>query len=166
MKKHNYLSEIAIHNAENVKKEMHEKGEYISLTRGSSMRPLFREHRDVVVIAPLSRQPRKYDVLLYTRINKDDLVLHRVLKVREKDYIIRGDNTYSFEYIPKDDVIGILKEFYRNGKYVNCETNCGYRFYAVFITKINCLVKMWYSLLKPFLSKIKHGVLGTLHKTN
>lgn len=166
MEKYNNLSETAIFNAEKARKELQEKGEYHSLTRGISMRPMLRHHMDVVVIVPITAPYKKYDVLLYTTKGKEDLVLHRVLKVRENDFVIRGDNTYSYEYIPKDNVIGILKEFYRNGKYINCETNKGYRIYSVVITKINFLLKIWKFKLRPVLGKIKRFIFRLLKINN
>ena len=162
MQKYSNISETAILNAENVKKEMQEKGEYISLTRGVSMRPMLRNHKDVVVIVPITEPYKKYDVLLYARADKDDLVLHRVLKIRENDFVIRGDNTFSYEYIPKENVVGILKAFYRNGKYINCETNKGYKFYSVIITKINFLAWLWNANISPFLGRTRRFVFKIL----
>ena len=43
-------------------------------------------------------------------------VLHRVIQVREKDYLIRGDNTYRLEVVPDSAVIGVLTGFKRKGK--------------------------------------------------
>lgn len=166
MEKYNNLSETAIFNAENVKKELQEKGEYHSLTRGVSMRPMLRQHKDVVVIVPITSDYKKNDVLLYATKGKNDLVLHRVLKIRENDFVIRGDNTYAYEYIPKENVVGILKEFYRNGKYINCETNKGYRIYSMVITKINFLVKIWYVDMHPILGKVKRFIFRVLKINN
>jgi len=155
------IPEGAVRNAEAAKKEMQEKGQYMSQTRGLSMHPMLRHHKDVVVIVPVTRPLKKYDIPLYMTTYKDDLVLHRILKVRENDYVIRGDNTYFYEYIPKENVIGVLKEFYRDGKYINCETNKAFRLYSVFITKINFPRKMWVGKIRPFLGKIKRSILGT-----
>ena len=35
-------------------------------------------------------------------------------------YIIRGDNCYVDEFVPEDDVFGVLTEFYRKNKHVVC----------------------------------------------
>lgn len=155
------IPEAALRNAEMVKKELQEKGQYMSLTRGPSMRPMLRQHKDVVVIVPVTRPLKKYDIPLYMTTYKDDLVLHRILKVRENDYVIRGDNTYFYEYIPKENVVGVLKEFYRDGKHINCETNKGFRIYSVLNTKLYFPRKIWKGKIRPFLGKIKRSILGT-----
>lgn len=40
-------------------------GTYASLTSGPSMKPLFKTHRDVVMLSVPNREPQKYDVVLY-----------------------------------------------------------------------------------------------------
>lgn len=44
-----------------------ENGEFASLTVGISMRPMLREHRDVVIIGRVSGRLKKNDVPLYRR---------------------------------------------------------------------------------------------------
>lgn len=127
-----------------------------SLTEGTSMRPMLRQHKDVVIIEQIKRPIVKHDVLLYSVKHKDKLVLHRVLKVKEDHYIIRGDNTYRLEYIPKENVIGVLKEFYRDGKYFDCATNKKYKTYVFFMRLFYPFRYFWKMLLRPFLVKIKH----------
>lgn len=102
-------------------------GKLIYKTKGTSMRPMLRENRDLVVIAVPDRPVKKYDVVLYKRNNA--YVLHRVLRVNESEYLIRGDNTYSMEKVPRAAVLGILTEFKRNGKTYSVN-NTGYRYYA------------------------------------
>ena len=79
------------------------------------MEPLFRTGRDMVVIKRAEGEMKKYDVVLY-RGAGGEYILHRIIKVRDDLYIIRGDNTYSKEYVPKDAVIGVLTSFNRKGK--------------------------------------------------
>lgn len=158
------MTETGIENAENALMEMSQKGQYVSLTRGVSMNPMLRHHRDMIIVCPVTKPLKKYDIPLYMRENSDDLVLHRILKVRENDYIIRGDNTYSLEYVPKDYVIGVLKEFYRDGKYINCETNLKYRIYSVLVVFFHPLIKLWKFKIRPFLSKIKQKLKRILNK--
>ena len=83
---------------------------------GDSMFPLIREGKDILVIVPQNGRLKKYDIPLYRR---DDgrYVLHRVLKVRNDDYVICGDNRYSRECgICDRHVIGVLSLIIRNGK--------------------------------------------------
>ncbi len=98
-----------------IEAELEAHGIYASNTRGSSMEPLFRNHRDMVIISKPERAIKKYDVVLYPK-GEEDYILHRVIAVREDCYIIRGDNTFVKERVPKCVVIGILTEFNRKGR--------------------------------------------------
>ena len=93
-------------------------GKLVYKTKGISMLPMLRQNRDLVIIEKPHGRLKKYDVALYKRGSK--YVLHRVIKVREKDYIIRGDNTYQPEYgISDRNIIGVLTAVVRNGKEVS-----------------------------------------------
>ena len=103
-------------------------GSYGAVTNGISMLPLFKTHRDMIVVEPLNREIKKYDVVLY-RGSGGEYILHRVIKVREDSYVIRGDNTFFKEYVPKDRVIAILVSFNRKGKHHTTE-ELGYKLYS------------------------------------
>lgn len=158
MDKPSGMTEISLENTELVTKSLEEKGEFFSYTKGVSMQPLFRQGKDIVIIKKPDRELRVGDVPLYKRANYDFLVLHRILKVRENDYIIRGDNTYKLEYVPKDYVIGVLKGFYRGGKYHDCETDKGYKAY-VFFNRLDYPFRyLWKIIIRPILGKIKRAI--------
>ncbi len=89
-------------------------GKLVYKTHGSSMRPLLRQDRDLVVIEPPAKPPEKYDVVLYRR--GGSTVLHRVIKRSGDDYLIRGDNTYALETVPSDNIFGVLTGFVRGKK--------------------------------------------------
>jgi len=129
------------------------------LTRGISMRPMLREHKDIVIIERLNRKLKKYDVPLYRRPNCDRFVLHRIVKITDNGYVIRGDNLLYNEYDVKDgDIIGVLKAFYRNGKYYNCSTSKSYKVYIVLNQLWSFLRRCWRLKIIPVLSKIKHFI--------
>ncbi len=131
------------------------------MTSGTSMRPMLRQHKDVVVIERVNRKLKKNDVPLYRRDGAEKLVLHRIVKIKDGRYIIRGDNNYYTEYdITDDNIVGVLKEFYRDGKYYNCATSKVYKLYSFWILHSYPLRYFWRIRLKPFLSKIKHFVLN------
>ncbi len=113
-----------------IEDELADSGVYASTTSGVSMEPLFRTRRDVVIIAKPTKELKKYDVALY-RLPSGKYILHRVIKVLEDEYLIRGDNTYAIEHIPKDMVIGVLVEFNRKGKRQKC-TDKSYMAYSRF----------------------------------
>ena len=92
-------------------------GVYPSVTVGRSMRPLFKTHRERVILEKCAERPRKYDVVLY-RIG-EKYILHRIIGIDEekKVFIIRGDNTFRKEYIPFSKIIARLTSFKRKGKH-------------------------------------------------
>ena len=78
------------------------------------MKPMLYVNRDLVIISVPQGRLQPYDVALYRRGSA--YVLHRVIQVREKYYLIRGDNTYRLEVVPDSAVIGVLTGFKRKGK--------------------------------------------------
>ena len=96
-------------------------GVYPSVTSGKSMRPLFKTHRDMVILEKCAELPGKYDVVLYRY--GDKYILHRIIGVdNEKSlFIIRGDNTFRKEYVPFSKVIAKLTSFKRKGKHGSVE---------------------------------------------
>ncbi len=105
-------------------------GVIASVTCGASMRPLFKTHRDMVVLKKASGVLKKYDVALY-KVNSR-YILHRIIKVLPQKgyYIIRGDNTYRKEIVPIASVIAYLDSFNRNGKHHSTK-DFSYRTYSV-----------------------------------
>ncbi len=105
-----------------------ERGFYVSETKGTSMCPLFHTHDSTVFILPLEGEAKKYDAVLYHG-RGDSYILHRVIGQRNGKYVIRGDNTYVTEYVPKERVVGILSEFVRRGKHHTTDER-SYRVYV------------------------------------
>ena len=103
-------------------------GKLVYKTKGRSMKPMLRENRDLVIIRKPSGRLRRHDVALYRR--GQSYVLHRVIRVRDQDYAIRGDNTYSLETgITDVDVLGVLTAFVRDG-HEYAVTDFSYRLYV------------------------------------
>lgn len=128
------------------------------LTSGVSMRPMLRQHRDIVVIERVNREFKKGDVVAYPGAN-NSYTLHRIVRIKNGNLIIRGDNNYFTEKnVKREDIVGILKEFYRDGKYINCKTNKKYRIYTNYILSTYPFRYLWQRKLKPFLAKIKNKI--------
>lgn len=90
-------------------------GKLIYKSRGSSMLPLIREGRDLLIIEKPRGRLKKYDIPLYRSGGR--YVLHRVIKVTPEGYVIRGDNCYTSEHGVTDaDVVGVLTALVRGGK--------------------------------------------------
>ncbi len=86
---------------------------------GTSMMPLLKQGRDVFTLSKkTSERCKKNDVALYKR-SDHVYVLHRIVEVREKDYVFLGDNCVSREYgIRDEDIVGVMTSFIRKGRRV------------------------------------------------
>ena len=110
--------------------QLEKHGMYMSVPRGKSMWPMLRSKKDIVEIHRLEHLANRYDLVLYVNGGGDQQgVLHRVLHVREKDYVIAGDNCWRKEYIPHGRVVGIAVRFFRNGRWHEV-TDRGYQLYT------------------------------------
>ena len=138
-----------------VESSLANEGYYVSLTSGVSMRPLFKTHRDVVVISPVTRELCKYEVALYT-YGDGRYILHRVIGVRDDVYLIRGDNTYKTERVPKGCVLGVMTAFNRNGR----QYDLGEPSYKLYSRFWNFIYPIRYILwiVRRVLSKIKRAL--------
>ena len=96
---------------------------------GVSMLPLLRQGRDLFTLEKKGDARCKVgDVVLYRADGK--YVLHRVVEVRENDYVILGDNCVRREFgISDEDIIGVMTGFVRGGK-EHSVSDAGYRLYS------------------------------------
>ncbi len=118
------------------------EGFYISTSSGCSMLPFLRDRKDTIII---KRKPiyNKYDVVLYKR--NDKYILHRIVKVLDNSYIVRGDNCYYNEYDINDHkIIGYLDECFRGNKKINLNGPIYYLYVRLWI----CSYPLRYLLYK------------------
>ena len=137
--------------------ELNRTGKFTYTCSGVSMLPLLHQHKDLFTIEKKQGRCNKYDVVLYKRPPKS-FVLHRVVEVREKDYVILGDNCLNKEYgITEEDILGVMTSFVRNGKEYSANHK-GYQMYA----------KVWYFLypLRKTWKKCKYQCRKFLKKDN
>ena len=122
-------SVLASCEAGSIEQVLEKDGVYPSITSGRSMRPLFKTHRDMIVVKRCDERPKKYDVVLY-RVG-EKYILHRIIGINEgkKLFIIRGDNTYKKEYVPFSKVIARLTSFTRKGKHGSVDDR-SYKIYS------------------------------------
>ena len=138
-----------------VESELSKSGIYASVTRGVSMRPLFKTNRDMVILKKPDAELKKYDVVLY-KLDSGRFVLHRIIKVLPNKYIIRGDNTFNLEHVPKDRILAVLSEFNRSGRR-GSTSDIGYRVYSriwTFIYPIRFLVHKSLNLARKVYRRI------------
>ena len=127
--------------------EIERTGKLVYTNVGDSMMPLIKQGRDLLIIEKPDGRLKRYDIPLYKR-DSGQYVLHRVLKVRENDYVICGDNRYCKEYgITDRHIIGVLTSVVRDGKELDFGS-FGYRLY----------VFLWCGLfpVRAFILRIKH----------
>lgn len=94
-----------------IEQELERQGRVLIQTVGVSMEPLLHNRKSTVIIERVPEKLRKYDVVLYKR-SGGEYVLHRVIKVRQEDYLICGDNGVERESVSRDRIIGIMTGFY------------------------------------------------------
>lgn len=92
------------------------------IVRGFSMRPFLEDGRDKVVLSP-PREPKIGDVVL-AEISEKRYALHRVIKVENGIYTMRGDGNppRMTEQFTQDKIIGLADGFIRKGKFVSTDS--------------------------------------------
>ena len=146
-------------NKTNIPQYRAEHGELTYRIVGVSMNPLLRQDRDLITVLRSDLAPKdtngrfhNHEVVLYKRHSDGAYVLHRIVEVREKDYVILGDNCVKREYgISDEDILGVMTSFVRDGKTVPV-TDPLYKAY----------VELWCAL-EPFRGPAKLAHTGARH---
>ena len=110
---------------------LNEHGYIVYTNVGYSMMPLLRQRRDIIEIRAKKPGQRfeKYDAVLYKR--GEQYILHRIIQVRERDYVICGDHNIQKEYgITDEHILGVMTRVIRNGKNIDCQKSMCYRLYV------------------------------------
>lgn len=96
--------------------------------RGTSMLPMLRQGKDTVVLSPLPKRLKKFDLPLYRR-EDGQFVIHRITKVGET-YTCMGDNQFYRERgLEHARMIAVVTAFTRDGKEYSVK-DPGYRLYC------------------------------------
>lgn len=96
--------------------------------RGISMLPMLRQGIDCVVLSPLPKKLKKYDLPLYKR-DDGKYILHRIVKVGAS-YTCVGDNQFELEPgVRHDQMIAVVTGFTR-GEKEHSVTEPGYQLYC------------------------------------
>jgi len=111
---------------------------------GFSMYPLVTSRRDSVLLTK-AQKIKKGDVPLIKR-EDGSFVLHRVVGIKDGCYALRGDYEQKREYpIKPEQVIAVAKGFYRNEKYIDCNS---------FLYKLYSFLWMRSVAIRPAMLKI------------
>lgn len=131
------------------------------LTKGASMYPLLRTHKDIVVIKKATHPLKVGEAPLYKVKGAENLVLHRIIGISSDGrYIIRGDNTYKKEFVKSENIVGVMTAVYRGGRYIDCEKSKKYKIY-VKINKISYPVRwLWKTKIRAVLGAVKRKITG------
>lgn len=130
--------------------EIKKYGKIIYPNVGDSMLPIMKEHQDLAIIEDITKKLKKYDVVLYKRVS-GQYVLHRIMKIKNNNYAMCGDNRYRLEYpVYSNQIIGILTGIVHNDKLLTTRDKiykiyvffwCRLFYLRVFILKINHILK-------------------------
>ena len=112
---------------------LEKNGELTYTNVGTSMMPLLKQSRDLFTVKRKGKKRcRAGDVVLYRR-PPNKYILHRVIEVRPKDYVILGDNCVRKEYgITDGDILGVMSGYVRKGK-SHTVNDRSYRLYSAYI---------------------------------
>ena len=131
-------------------KQLDERGFVVSKVRGVSMWPLLNQKNTTVYIEKSSSY-KKHDCILFMRANKD-MILHRILKVREDYYLVCGDNQAFLEKVYPAQIKGKMLEYYKNGKTKHLK-GFSYRIYLVGMI-ITRPLRICREILKKIIKKV------------
>lgn len=96
-----------------IEENLMKNGFHLSTVVGTSMMPFLRQGKDLVKVVPLTGKLSKYDIALFKRPT-GEYVLHRVVKVKKRYYVICGDNRFLREKIPPEWIIGVAESAFIN----------------------------------------------------
>lgn len=111
---------------------------------GVSMKPMLKEGRDTVILAPITTDPVTGDIVLYRRDN-GKFVLHRIIRVTPEGYLISGDNQYELEEVSRGQLLAVVGGFTRKGR-SHTLREPGYRLYRWAWVKLFWLRKPYIKL--------------------
>ena len=139
-----------------IRDSLDRNGFIMSEVKGVSMLPTLRQCRDKVIIEVPKNDLQKGDMVLYVRFD-GAYVLHRIIEVRADEYLIRGDNTYIIEYVPKKNIVGIVTHIIRNDTMIDTN-NPAYSNYLFILDKLYPLRKKLWQLRKIISFTIHHDL--------
>lgn len=84
-------------------------GQFVLFPRGTSMNPTIYEGKDCVVLTEI-KELKQYDIVLYKRLS-GQFVLHRIMKIKNGNFTMCGDNQYIFEKgIKREQILAVVDE--------------------------------------------------------
>lgn len=133
--------------------KLREGGSVTFSPKGTSMLPMLHSGTDSVTLIKPPDKPRKGTVALF--ILKDEkggrrYALHRLVRIKNDEYVFCGDNRISCDPPVKyEDILAVVSEFTRNGKKHGVK---GF-FYCVYKTFMLATVR-----IRPFTNRFERSV--------
>lgn len=109
-------------------------GKATLVVTGVSMKPMLVEHRDSVLLTPVTAKPKPGDIFLYRR-ESGSFVLHRLVGVMPEGYLFCGDNQCVREKVTQEQLLAIVSGFTRKGKQYSVK-NPLYRLYVFICVRL------------------------------
>lgn len=103
------------------------EGFVVAPHQGNSMYPLVK-FDDQLVLLKLNRKLKLYDIVVY-KVRDNKYCVHRIIGEKNDEYIIRGDNCLSDEYVKKNEIIGYLDTIYRGDKEIKITDELNNKYY-------------------------------------
>ena len=148
-----------------IEDQLAKEGSWLFQTVGDSMEPLLHNRESSVQITAGNTDLRRYDVVLYKIGSK--YILHRIILVREKDYVIVGDHNIWREWgITDSQILGVMTRVIRNGKTITPENRL-YQLYVhlwVDFYPIRAVILYAKRLVRGAGSKVKRGIKRMIAK--
>lgn len=115
------VKKIALEELAPIIKEQLENGGTVGLPiTGTSMLPLLVQGRDSVILSHAGKV-KTNDIIFYRR-NNGAFVLHRIIGIDDKGYVLCGDNQWVKEYgITDKNIIGVVIQINRKGKVISVD---------------------------------------------
>ena len=91
--------------------------------KGESMYPFLRNTRDLVVLkTPCANELKPGAIFLFQWEGR--YIFHRLIKIKNGEYWMRGDHNRTYELVIAEDIIGIVEQVRRNGgeSIINCRS--------------------------------------------
>lgn len=98
--------------------EIHDKKMDVRFkANGNSMTPAIK-NGDIITLSPVGdSRPGPGEVSAYRRGYDNELIIHRIIKVSDEKYSIRGDNSnFTHQDINVNEIIGVVTGIERNGR--------------------------------------------------
>jgi len=130
---------------------VHEKGNLFRFkAKGISMTPFIRDG-DILTISPLKQKLQIGDVVPFIKPGFIKLIVHRIVRKRRNNYLLKGDNSWNFDgTIHAENLLGIVSKIERGKRKIGIGFGID-KFFIAFLSRFKVLNVLLF-LIRFFLS--------------